>query len=256
MMSVMTARPPAHLAAALASSLSVDEVEPGIWQQNGTVPDACAHYDSIGAAYDLVGGLDIYHRALWGVSTHTYRAFAERAVSGCRDGVLLDAGCGSMLFTAHAHRANARGALIGIDASLRMLRLARARLEPYREPPRVALVHGNLLSSPFRGAAFDVVICLHVAHVLENLGGLLGELQRILKPGGRLFLTSVVLVNHWRDRYLRALSRRGVLASPRRQDDMLRAIRILFGSEADSHLVGSMLFVQVTNRLDPSLSTG
>jgi ubiquinone/menaquinone biosynthesis C-methylase UbiE len=153
-----------------------------------------------------------------------------------------------MLFTAWAHRANKRGALIGMDASLRMLRLARGRLrQSDGNADRAVLLNGNLLRSPFRRGAFDVVLCLHVAHVLEDLGGLLTELQRVLRPGGALFLTSLVLVNHWRDRYLRALSRRGIMSAPRRQSDLLNALRMRFGTEVDSELAGNMLFMQTTN---------
>lgn len=245
--------PPAHLAAALASPHVVLEIEPGIWRQNGARAAGDAQYDSIGTAYDGVCGLDIYHRAVWGVSIARYRAFAESAVSACGEGVLLDAGCGSMLFTARTHLANERAAVIGIDASLTMLRLARARLEPDGQPGRVALLNGDLLRSPFRSGAFDVVMCLHVAHVLEDLNGLLGELRRILKPGGRLFLTSLVLADRWSDRYLRLLSRRGIMSSPRRQHDISTALRTWFGNEPEAHLVGNMLFMQVTDghRLSP-----
>ena len=248
MKGVMPPRPPPWLAAALTSTHSIDEPEPGIWRQNGAGVELAAQYDSIGAAYDLIGGLDVYHRGLWGVSTRKYRAFAESAVSLCGEGVLLDAGCGSMLFTAHAHRTNERGALIGMDASLRMLRLAWARLhQPHPKVERAVLLKGNLVRSPFRAGAFDVVLCLHVAHVLDDLEGLLTELHRVLRPGGTLFLTSLVLVNHWRDRYLRALSRRGVMSAPRRRSDLLNALRLRFGTEVGTELVGNMLFVRTTS---------
>lgn len=238
-----TGRPPPHLAAALAGVQSLDEIEPGIWRAGAHGEAGAAQYDSIGTAYDIVGGLDMYHRAFWGVSTLAYRAVAERAVTACGEGTMLDAGCGSMLFSAQAYLTDPRVALIGTDASLRMLRRARRRLESNR----VALLQADVVHSPFRTAAFDVVACLHVAHALQDLPGLLGELRRILTPGGRLFLTSVVLVNHWRDRYLRALARRGVMASPRRRADILTAIRASFDAEADSYLVGNMLFLEVTN---------
>lgn len=235
-----TGRPPPHLAAALATSVLVHEIEPMIWQPSNVERIVAAQYDSIGGTYDLMGGLDLYHRVFWGVSTRAYRAFVERAVTTCGEGTILDAGCGSLLFSARAYLADARVAVIGTDVSLRMLRLARRRLGSNR----VALLHADVLQSPFRTGAFEAAICLHVAHVLEDLTGLLGELRRILTSGGRLFLTSVVLVNHWRDNYLRALARRGIMAPPRRRDDILGAIRASFGTEVDSRLVGNMLFLE------------
>jgi ubiquinone/menaquinone biosynthesis C-methylase UbiE len=152
-----------------------------------------------------------------------------------------------MLFTAHAHRTNPRGVVIGIDASLRMLRLARARVGSDADAHAVALVRADVLRSPFRAGAFAAVVYMHVAHVLEDLSGLLAEARRLLVPGGTLFLTSVVLADCWRDRYLLALSRRGIMATPRRREDVVAAVRVRFGTEPDCRMVGNMLFVQVTN---------
>jgi ubiquinone/menaquinone biosynthesis C-methylase UbiE len=201
-----------------------------------------SQYDTIGGVYDLVGGLDIYHRLFWGVSTRDYRAFADAAMAASGSGALLDAGCGSMLFTAHAHRAHE--STIGSDASIRMLGLARSRLGSSAEPRHVPLVHADMLGSPFRSCAFNVVLCMHMAHVVDDLNGLLGETERILKRGGKLFLTSVVLVDGWRDHYLRMLFRRGIMASPRRVHDVLAAVRTHFGSEPAVTVKGSMLFVE------------
>lgn len=236
-------QPPPHLAAALAAADAAHEVEPGIWRSDDA-DASIAQYDTIGGAYDSIAGLDLYHRLFWGTSTRTYCAFAEAAVATCGAGTLLDAACGSMLFTAQAHRANERGSAIGTDASLRMLRLARTRLGSSARG--VALVHANVLRSPFRSGAFDAVICMHVAHVLDDLSGLLAEMRRILKPGGKLFLTSLLLVDSWRDRYLRMLCRRGIMAPPRREEDVLAAVRMRFGAEPGASINGSMLFVRVT----------
>jgi hypothetical protein len=93
--------PPPHLAAALAAADVAHEIEPGIWRADGA--DAgIAQYDTIGAAYDFIGGLDVYHRLFWGVSTREYRTFVEAAMAAHGRGALLDCACGSMLFTAQA----------------------------------------------------------------------------------------------------------------------------------------------------------
>lgn len=186
-------------------------------------------YDSIGGAYDLVASLDLYHRICWGVSTAAYRDFASQARQSSTTGLLLDAGCGSRLFTAHLNH------VIGTDASLQMLLLARRRVQS-------TLVQADLMHTPFGDHAFGGVLCLHVAHVMEHLDALLRELRRVLKPGGKLFLTSVVIVDHWRDRYLRMLARRGIMASPRSAREVIEAIQGVFGVEPEHRLVGSMLF--------------
>jgi SAM-dependent methyltransferase len=96
---------------------------------------------------------------------------------------ILDAGCGSgPLFAALRDR----GAIVtGIDASARMLELARRRLGPDADL-RVADLASPLL---FPDGAFDDVIASLVLHYLEDWGPTLAELRRVLRPGGRLIVS-------------------------------------------------------------------
>ncbi|MFI8341864.1 class I SAM-dependent methyltransferase [Streptomyces sp. NPDC085639] len=93
---------------------------------------------------------------------------------------ILDAGCGSGALSAALH---ARGAVItGIDASARMLTLARRRLGD-----DVALHVVDLRDRlPFDDGAFDDVVASLVLHYLEDWGPTLAELRRVIRPGGRL----------------------------------------------------------------------
>lgn len=93
---------------------------------------------------------------------------------------ILDAGCGSGPLSAALRD---RGALVtGIDASARMLALARRRLGD-----DVPLHLGDLSDRlPFADGAFDAVVASLVLHYLEDWGPTLAELRRVLRPGGRL----------------------------------------------------------------------
>ena len=93
---------------------------------------------------------------------------------------ILDAGCGSGALSAALCD---RGAVVtGIDASARMLALARRRLGD-----NVALHVADLSDRlPFADAAFDDVVASLVLHYLEDWGPTLAELRRVLRPGGRL----------------------------------------------------------------------
>ena len=84
-------------------------------------------YDRRAAAYDSVVGTGLYNRVMWGTSPLDYIAFAGEAVISDPAGRMLDAGCGSLLFTARAYLAADRQ-IIAFDQSLQMLRRARARL--------------------------------------------------------------------------------------------------------------------------------
>ena len=58
--------------------------------------------------------------------------------------------------------------VIGAHASLGMLKRARKRLDSQSHFSGIYLLRTNLLRSPFLPAVFDVVLSLHVAHVVEG----------------------------------------------------------------------------------------
>ncbi|MGV9249550.1 methyltransferase domain-containing protein [Streptomyces sp. NPDC003710] len=93
---------------------------------------------------------------------------------------ILDAGCGSGPLSAALRN---RGAVVtGIDASARMLALARRRLGEDADLHLVDLSD----RLPFADGAFDDVVASLVLHYLEDWAPTLAEMRRVLKPGGRL----------------------------------------------------------------------
>ncbi|MET8031909.1 class I SAM-dependent methyltransferase [Streptomyces sp. NPDC005345] len=93
---------------------------------------------------------------------------------------VLDAGCGSGPLSAALRD---RGAVVtGIDVSAAMLALARRPLGD-DVALHVADVSERL---PFADGSFDDVVASLVLHYLEDWGPALGELRRVLRPGGRL----------------------------------------------------------------------
>jgi len=96
---------------------------------------------------------------------------------------ILDAGCGSgPLFAALRDR----GAVVtGFDKSAGMLELARQRLGADADL-HVADLGGTL---PFPDGRFDDVVASLVLHYLEDWTAPLAEFRRVLKPGGRLFVS-------------------------------------------------------------------
>lgn len=93
------------------------------------------------------------------------------------DGRVLDLACGSApLWPALAGRP-----YLGVDVSTAELRAARAR------GAVVARASGDALPVPSGGV--DVVACSMGLQVVQPLAGVLGEIGRVLTPGGRLVAT-------------------------------------------------------------------
>lgn len=104
---------------------------------------------------------------------------------------LLDVACGSGEFLGLL-AAGGAGPLVGID----LLR-----------PPGPARTYRHVVADgcllPFADASFAHVLCTHSLHhfaAFESIGQFLGEVRRVLAPGGRVYL-----VDHFGSLYLRAM---------------------------------------------------
>jgi SAM-dependent methyltransferase len=202
--------------------------------------DAGAPYDRHARLYDRLIGNRVYNRAVWGTSPRDYAAFAAEAVAAC-DGPLLDAGCGTAVFTADVY-ARAKCDVVLVDRSVGMLRRAAQRLAP---GPRVRFVQADLLDLPFAPRSFATVACHGVLHVLDDPWAALAALADQVAPGGALYASMLVT-----DRggisgpYMRALNRRGEIASMRSADELAAAAREVFGDAANVTRTGAMAWLR------------
>lgn len=100
----------------------------------------------------------------------------------CVDAVVLEAGCGEG-YGADLLSVDAR-LVLGLDYDvLTAAHVARAY-------PRVRAVRGNLASLPLGSSTVDVVANLQVIEHLWDQPGFLRECHRVLRPGGRLLVTT------------------------------------------------------------------
>ena len=89
-------------------------------------------------------------------------------------GRTLDVGCGSSVILQSLNDA------IGLDVQLNKLR--------YMRQYGVPLTQGSVLALPFRDASLDCVVCSQVIEHIPADPAILGELTRVLRPGGVLIL--------------------------------------------------------------------
>ena len=71
--------------------------------------------------------------------------------------------------------------VVGLDVTHRMLQLARTK---GRAPAGPTFVQGDMMALPFADARFDVVTAGYGLRNVPELGPALGEIRRVLRPGG------------------------------------------------------------------------
>jgi len=96
---------------------------------------------------------------------------------------ILDIGCGTGDLTWMAAERASGGWVVGSDISAAMLALAEAKRPP--GPSRVHLVLADAGALPFRAGSFDRVTCGFAGRNFPDWTVVLGEVSRVLAPGGR-----------------------------------------------------------------------
>ncbi|TLW92154.1 class I SAM-dependent methyltransferase [Saccharomonospora piscinae] len=100
----------------------------------------------------------------------------------CRDAVVLEAGCGEGYGAALLARSADRVIALDYDAPTTS-HVARRYSAPHA-------VRGNLAFLPLRTASVDVIANLQVIEHLWDQEAFLAECRRVLRPGGRLLVTT------------------------------------------------------------------
>jgi SAM-dependent methyltransferase len=96
---------------------------------------------------------------------------------------LLDAGCGTGGFVRRLAKARPHWAAQGVDKSLEACALAGKLGTPSISQAAIELL-------PFADGAFDAVVSADVFYQVDEPARAIGELRRVLRPGGAMVLTA------------------------------------------------------------------
>lgn len=102
-----------------------------------------------------------------------------------KGGYILEAGCGPAILIKSLHELGY--CAIGVDLVEQNLKAGKQQLQTIQIPPH--LVAGNLTQLPFADRSFDEIVSLGVLEYILPIQVALGELHRLLRPGGQLIVS-------------------------------------------------------------------
>ncbi|AWV07185.1 ArsR/SmtB family transcription factor [Marilutibacter maris] len=121
----------------------------------------------------------------------TWEAMARSALPLLEPGDVLDIASGdgvlAELMAPHAHR------YVCLDASSKVVNAATERL---RRLGNVEVQEGDMHALPFADGEFDLVVLMHALTYADHPARAVAEASRVLRPGGRLLLTSLASHEH------------------------------------------------------------
>jgi phosphatidylethanolamine/phosphatidyl-N-methylethanolamine N-methyltransferase len=142
--------------------------------------------DSVRSAYARWAGS---YDAVFGAISAPGRRRAVAAVNALPGLRVLEVGVGTGLALPH-YTGGKR--VTGIDLSPPMLARAAARVKRHALTHVDALLETDAEATGFDDASFDIAVALFVASVVPDARRMLGELKRVVRPGGHL-----LFVNHF-----------------------------------------------------------
>jgi demethylmenaquinone methyltransferase/2-methoxy-6-polyprenyl-1,4-benzoquinol methylase len=149
--------------------------------QAGKKEQVAKMFDRISGRYDFLNhflslGIDI-----------GWRKKAIRELEPIHPKILLDVATGTGDFAIQALSLNP-DKIIGIDISEGMLEVGRKKMRERKEDGRIEMKNGDSENLPFSDNSFDAVIVGFGVRNFENLERGLGEMFRVVRPGGKVVI--------------------------------------------------------------------
>jgi len=138
---------------------------------------------------DAVAAYDRWFDSPWGrYAFEVERATLERAVGPVDSRSVLDVGCGTGRFTAAMEQH--AGSVAGVDLDPAMLAVAARRV-------KASLFVADAGCLPFEVATFDVTVAVTLCEFVTDPHVVVGELNRVTRPGGRIAIGALNPLSPW-----------------------------------------------------------
>lgn len=164
----------------MSNPLPHDHIIPFKDQSTGKKQQVAEMFDRIAGRYDVM------NRLLSARIDLRWRKKAIRQLGRYAPQRILDVATGTADMALMTWRLLRPQQIVGIDISDGMLELGRKKIEKEGLADKITLFNGDAETINFPSATFDAVMVAFGVRNFENLQQGLAEMQRVLKPGGRL----------------------------------------------------------------------
>jgi SAM-dependent methyltransferase len=217
-------------------------IEPQIYSIYSQVENV-GSYDRFGSIYDVVACNCWYNRLVWGYWTSDFHSLCLDALTSAQHGWVLDAGCGSLAFTARTYVQYSGRPIVLLDQSIKLLRMAKARLIDIHGsvPANMVFLQGDALELPFKPKSFTTIISMNLLHVLDDVREVLLGLKNVMADGCTISFSTLIKSGRLSDNYLNMLGKADAVV-PRTADQLL-AIFDEVAMPVQCHVSGNMAFI-------------
>jgi ubiquinone/menaquinone biosynthesis C-methylase UbiE len=235
------------LSQVISKDINLRLIEPQLYSVFHDIEVANPYDTGFGYIYDWVACNPLYNRLIWGYSVAKFASLAHDALTSSKEGHVLDLGCGSLAFTAKPYIHYSDRPVVLLDQSLKMLRIAKARLNKLngKVPNNMVFLHADALQLPFQSKCFNTIISQNLLHCLDDTKKLLFGLKNVLSENGKMYFTTLVKGNRLADKYLKALADGGKLV-PRNIEEHQAVFKQL-GMSITYDINGNMAYIYTAN---------
>ncbi len=155
------------------------------------LPDAASNLNKKAQVADMfnniAGNYDFLNHFLSLGIDKGWRKKAVREITAVHPDTILDVatGTGDLAIASVSARPKQ---ITGVDIAEQMLEIGRKKIAERNLEQIISLHYGDSEQLPFSDDSFDVVTCAYGVRNFENLEAGLKEMNRVLKPGGKLVI--------------------------------------------------------------------
>jgi len=205
----------------LLPNIELRNIEPHIYS---VVPENAPSnsFDDMAAFYDLVICNKYYNRIMWGYNISNYAAITTKALNASKDGWVLDAGCGSLAFTADSYVNYRERPIVLFDQSIKLLKIAKSKIIKLNDsiPSNMIFLQADALKLPFKPAIFSTIISLNLIHVFDDITNVLASFKNVLTENGTMTLSTLIKNGRITDKYLDVMLKKTSGVAPKTYEQL------------------------------------